>query len=189
MKIIDDIGVKLCRTQGEVFSESAAKAACSSAIFIRRFMNSSFALRLDEGGILTEIFDKNIVFEELEYEFGPSDYGKEKYSIEELYWIGYIYRYWCYTREKTSKQVYKIIKPKELRSLYFPYHSLDPVQAIDRILEAKDMGEDDYTKRGVEILRKIIEAKPLNNKTATNLFDTGDRRLESVFKKNGGGAP
>ena len=122
-------------------------------------MNSYFASRLDNGGLVSEVFDSNVVFEELEYEFGASCYGKEKYSTEELYWIGYIYRYWCYTRELTSKQVYKIIKPKELRGLYFPYHSLDPKQAIDRILEAKDIDESDYTKRGVEILRRIIEEK------------------------------
>lgn len=159
MKIIDDIGLRLCRVQGETFSLSKSNAECSSAIFIRRFMNSDFTARLDDGGIVSEIFDPNVVFEEIEYEFGPSNYGKEKYSTEELYWIGYIYRYWCYTREITSKQVYKIIKPKELRGLYFPYHSLDPKQAIDRILEAKNIAEEDYTRRGVEILRRIIEQK------------------------------
>ena len=159
MKLIDDIGIRLCKFQGETFSLSFTKTECSSAIFIRRFMNSYFASRLDNGGLVSEVFDSNVVFEELEYEFGVSCYGKEKYSTEELYWIGYIYRYWCYTRELTSKQVYKIIKPKELRSLYFPYHSLDPKQAIDRILEAKDIDESDYTKRGVEILRRIIEEK------------------------------
>ena len=159
MNIMDDIGIRLCRIQGETFSLSIEKTKCSSAIFIRRFMNSSFASRLDNGGFVTEIFDPEIIFEELEYEYGTSDYGKEKYSTEELYWMGYIYRYWCYSRNLTSKQVYKIVKPKELRGLYFPYHSLDPKQAIDRILEAKDISESDYTKRGVEILRRIIEEK------------------------------
>ena len=157
MNMMDDIGIRLCRIQGETFSLSVGKTKCSSAIFIRRFMNSSFASRLDNGGFVAEIIDPETIFEELEYEYGISDYGKEKYSTEELYWIGYIYRYWCYSRNLTSKQVYKIVKPKELRGLYFPYHSLDPKQAIDRILEAKDISENDYTKRGVEILRRIIE--------------------------------
>ena len=73
--------------------------------------------------------------------------------------MGYLYRYWCYTFEKNSRQVYKIIKPRELRGLYYPYHSLDPAQAIDRILEAKQMREQDFTRRGVEILREIIRRK------------------------------
>ena len=84
-------------------------------------------------------------------------YGKEKYSEAELYWIGYIYRYWSYTYQKTSKQIYKFIKPKELRSLYYPYHSLDPAQAIERILEAKGVDEKDMTARGVEIMREIMK--------------------------------
>lgn len=54
----------------------------------------------------------------------------ERYSANELYWIGYLYRYWAYTRECGSKSVYKIIKPGDLKKLYFPYHSLDPAQAI-----------------------------------------------------------
>lgn len=159
MRVIDDIGLTLCRVQGEIFATSAEKIGCSSAIFIRRYMNSSFASRLDEGGVMSELFDIDVVFEELEHEFGPSSYGTVKYATEELYWIGYIYRYWCYTRNNMSKHIYKIVKPKELRSLYYPYHSLDPVQAIDRILEAKGVKEEDYTTRGVEILRKIIEEK------------------------------
>ena len=53
-----------------------------------------------------------------------------------MFWIGYIYRYFSYTYQKTSKQVYKIIKPKELRGLFLPYHTMDPAQAIERILEA-----------------------------------------------------
>ena len=72
-----------------------------------------------------------------------------------MYWIGYLYRYWAYTFEKSSKQVFRSIKPEELRELYFPYHSLDPAQAIERILEAKGMEDRDQITRGVEILRRI----------------------------------
>jgi hypothetical protein len=52
--------------------------------------------------------------------------------------------------------MYKIIKPNELKRLYFSYHSLDPAQAIERILESKGISsEDDMISRGVEILRRI----------------------------------
>ncbi|MBQ1552456.1 MAG: hypothetical protein IIZ66_02820, partial [Clostridia bacterium] len=64
-------------------------------------------------------------------------------------------RYWCYTYEKTSRQVYRIIKPTELRELFYPYHTLDVAAAVERILEAKNGREEDLTKRGVEILRRI----------------------------------
>ena len=120
-------------------------------------MNSQVAQRMDLGGFLFEACDVNQIFQEIETEFGKSSYGKEKYSEAELYWIGYMYRYWSYTYQKTSKQVYKIIKPKELRGLYYPYHSLDPAQAIERILEAKGDNEKDLTARGVKIMRKLMK--------------------------------
>lgn len=49
------------------------------------------------------------------------------------------------------------MKPKNLRKLYYPYHSLDPAQAIERILEGSKSQEDDYTEKGVKILREILE--------------------------------
>ena len=54
-------------------------------------------------------------------------------------------------------QVYKIIKPKELRGLFLPYHTMDPAQAIERILEAKGILLDDEAelKRQYEIFRRI----------------------------------
>ena len=75
-----------------------------------------------------------------------------------MHWIGYIYRYWAYTYEKSSKQLFKYIKPDELRALYFPYHSLDPAQAIERIIESKGTDIGDQIAKGVEIMR-IVRAK------------------------------
>ena len=168
MNNFDDIGLKLCRFQGTLFLLSAEKVACSSAVFIRRFMNSGYAARLDRNGIISEILNEESAFEEIETEYGKSNYGSEMYRSEELYWMGYIYRYWCYTKGKSSKEAYKVIKPGELRGLYLPYHSLDPAQAIERILEAKGLNEEDYTKRGVEIMRRIISEKTGNIRLANN---------------------
>ena len=82
-------------------------------------------------------------------------HGQIKYGTEEMYWIGYIYRYWAYTYEKSSKQLFKTVKPDELRKLYYPYHSLDPSQAVERILEAKGVSDKDEIARGVEIMRRV----------------------------------
>lgn len=166
MRKIDEIGLKLCKMQADVFSASIAATYCSSPIFLRRFMNSQVAQRMDVGGFLFEACDINQIFEEIEVEFGQSFYGKEKYSKEEMYWMGYVYRYWCYTYQKTSKQIYKFIKPKELRNLYYPYHSLDPSQAIERILESKGADEKNFTTRGVAIMRNIMKRKLVNSPMA-----------------------
>lgn len=156
MRRIDETGLKLCKIQAEVFERSVSKEMCSSLIFIRRFMNSQVAQRMDTGGFLFESCDANQIFDELNVQFGVSSYGKEKFHESELYWIGYIYRYWSYTHQKSSKQLYRFIKPKELRSLYYPYHSLDPSQAIERIEEAKNI-DDDMIKKGVKIMREIMK--------------------------------
>lgn len=156
MKKMDETGLKLCKIQAEVFAASLKETDCSSPIFIRRFMNSHIAHRMDLSGFLFEACDISQIFEEINVQFGETSYGQEKYTENELYWIGYIYRYWAYTHEKTSKQIYKIIKPKELRDLYYPYHSLDPAQAIERIMEAKGLCEGDFTSRGVKIMRSIM---------------------------------
>ena len=155
MKTMDEAGLKLCRAQAELFVSSITMTTCSSAVFLRRFMNSSVAKRMDNGSFLFESSTDQSVLAEIEEEFGKTDYGKVKFSENELYWIGYLYRYWCYTYEKSSKQVYRIIKPTELRGLFFPYHSLDTGAAIERILEAKNSREEDMTERGVEILRRL----------------------------------
>lgn len=89
----------------------------------------------------------------IEEEYGASKYGSVKYNLNELYWIGYLYRYFSYTYNMSSIQVYKIVKPKELRGLYLPYHTLDPSQAIERILGSKNLLLDE--KRIRETVRNI----------------------------------
>ena len=155
MKKMDSYGLKLCKFQAELFQKSMSETDCGSKIFIRRFMYSDVAKRMDKEGFLYGAFDIIDALNEIEIEFGPSTYGKEKFNGEELYWTGYIYRYWSYITGQSSKQIYKIIKPDELKKLYFPYHSLDPEQAIERIKESKGIVDVDDITRGVEILRKV----------------------------------
>lgn len=159
MKKIDNYGLKLCNFQAELFQKSLTETKCSSKIFIRRFMLSDLAKRMDKNGFLFDATDHSDALHELEAQYGPSDYGKFKFGREEIYWTGYIYRYWTYTSGKSSKQIYHFIKPEELQKLYFPYHSLDPEAAIERIKESKGFYDIDEINRGVEILRKVRERK------------------------------
>ena len=129
MRQMDHYGLRMCKYQGELFLTSLEAVSCSSPVFLRRFMYSGVAQRMDSGGFLFESLDVAGAIEEIEEQFGKSEYGKRKYGREEIYWMGYLYRYWAYTRECSSRNVYRIMKPDELRGLYFPYHSLDPAQA------------------------------------------------------------
>lgn len=118
MKKIDEEGLKLCSLQADIFAMSIEVTECSSPIFIRRFMNSQVAARMDHRGFLLEASDDVSILDEVETQYGITSYGKERYNREELYWMGYLYRYWSYTYEKSSKHIYKQMKAKELRMLY-----------------------------------------------------------------------
>ena len=142
MRKISKDGVILCTLQAETFEKSVEKMDTSSEIFIRRFMKSEIAKRFDNESILESNIQANDILELINEEYGISNYGSVKYTKNEMFWIGYIYRYFAFTYNMTSAQIYKIVKPKELRDLFLPYHTMDPAQAIERILEAKGMLTD-----------------------------------------------
>lgn len=161
MKKIDKDGLLLCDLQARAFSRAVDETDVSSEIFMRRFMNSKIAKDMDNEAILqTNIYEKDIL-DMVEEQYGESKYGSVKYTHNEMFWIGYLYRYFCYTRELSSTQVYKIVKPKELRGLFLAYHTLDPSQAIERILEAKGLlyDEEAELKRQYEIYKRIRSEK------------------------------
>lgn len=157
MKKITKDGLLLCNLQAETFEKSVDKMDTSSEIFIRRFMKSEIAKRLDNASVLESNIQANDILELINEEYGVSHYGSVKYTKNEIYWIGYIYRYFAFTYDMTSAQVYKMVKPKELRGLFLPYHTMDPAQAIERILEAKGMltGETEELQHQYEIFKRI----------------------------------
>lgn len=159
MKKIDKDGLILCELQAKAFENSIDKMDSSSEIFIRRFMKSKIAQKLDDASILESNMQANDILQLVDEEYGVTNYGSVKYTRNEMYWIGYIYRYFAITYEMTSSQVYKIVKPKELRGLFLPYHTLDPAQAIERIMEAKGrvQNEDYELERQYKIFKMIRE--------------------------------
>ena len=157
MKKISKDGLLLCKLQAEAFEKSVDKMGTSSEIFIRRFMKSEIAKRLDNESVLESNIQANDILELINEEYGISNYGSVKYTKNEIYWIGYIYRYFAFTYDMTSAQVYKVVKPKELRELFLPYHTMDPSQAIERILESKGMLNEDEEEleRQYRIFKRI----------------------------------
>ncbi|TDP47704.1 antitoxin [Aminicella lysinilytica] len=164
MKKMDKDGLLLCELQAQTFELSVESTQVSSEIFIRRFMNSKIAKTIDCTAILETTMQPTDLLCEIEKQYGESQYGSVKFTKNEMYWIGYLYRYFAYTYEYSSVQVYKIIKGKELREQYLAYHTMDTAQAIERVLEAKGVmsDEDSEIKRQYEIFRKIRNAKNEN---------------------------
>lgn len=158
MRKIDSIGLLLCDLQGEAFERSIELTETSSEIFMRRFMYSKTVKMLDDETIISSNMQAKDIVEMVTEEYKASKYGSVKYSREEMYWIGYLYRYFSYTYNKSSKQVYKIVKPKELRKLYPAYHTLGVDQAIERILEAKGINpQENELERQYAIFKRIRE--------------------------------
>lgn len=157
MREMDKDGLLLCDLQALAFELSVEKTTTSSEIFMRRFMNSEIVKLIDNDSILQQNIQPQDIIDLVEEEYKASKYGSVKYTKNEMYWIGYLYRYFSYTYELSSKKVYKIVKPKELRGLFLPYHTLSPAQAIERILEAKGMtfNSEDELRRQFEIYKRI----------------------------------
>lgn len=163
MKKMNKDGLLLCELQAQAFELSVEETQVSSEIFIRRFMNSEIVKMIDRETILETTIQPKDLLREIEEQYGASHYGSVKYTKNEMYWIGYLYRYFSYTYEYSSVQVYKIVKGKELRELFLAYHTMDVAQAIERILEAKELirNDDDEIKRQYEIFCKIRNEKLL----------------------------
>ncbi len=158
MREIDSQGLEECRFQAAAFEQSLKYAACGSAVFVRRFMHSAVANRFDRGGFPFEACSVETVFAEIEEEYGETTYGSVKFDADVLYWMGYVYRYWAYTFGMPSAQIYRICGAREMAGMYYAYHSLDPAQAIERILEAKGIdSEEDVVAKGVKLLRELRE--------------------------------
>ena len=157
MKAIDKDGLLLCDLQAKAFELSVDKTESGSAVFVRRFMNSQVAKWMDNGGILTSNTQPADLLDLIEEQYGSSEYGSIKYTHNEMFWIGYIYRFFAYTYERSSASVYREVKPKELRDLFLPYHTLDPAQAIERILESRgqEANQENDIIRQYQIFRKI----------------------------------
>lgn len=147
----------LCELQGRIFETSVEDYETSSAIFVRRFMNSDYAARMDRSGFIEVPTDEQDAFASLDTQYGSSTYGSVLFLPEEMFWIGYIYRYWVCSCGISSRAVYKIANVHEIHSVYYAYHTLDPLQAIQRLMEAKGVSfsEEEEIAKGVKILRML----------------------------------
>ena len=186
---LDRDGLSLCKIQGELFEKSITNVSTSSSIFIRRFMNSEIAKTFDSKDFLNDTISINGIYKELDAQFGKSKYGSTKFNGEVLFWIGYIYRYFSYTYDLSSKQVYKIIKPDELNEMYYVYHTFDCANAIERILEEKGIcfDEDKLNDKLLSLIRnKAYENNiSFNDSKANNYLFKGNNK--TIFLKEAGG--
>ena len=157
MRKIDRDGLLLCDIQAELFEQSVSVLDMSSEIFVRRFMHSRVACELDSKAFLDDTKTNQYIFDSLDEQYGKTSYGSVKYHRDVMYWAGYLYRYFAYTYEISSKQAYKYLPLKDVAGSYLAYHTLDVSLAIERLLEAKGItfDMDELNRRAVAMLREI----------------------------------
>ena len=174
MRTIDRDGKRLCDIQAELFEQSINSLDISSEVFVRRFMNSNVVKQLDDLSFLYDTKTIADIYLELDEQYGKSNYGSIKYHHNAMYWAGYLYRYFAYTYEITSKQAYKLLPLKEIISTFEPYHTLDVSEAIYRLLEAKKMtfDEDKLEERKLSIMRHVRAANKLKLVKLTEEYKT-----------------
>ena len=135
MKPLDSFDIKLCQMQGRIFEESVKRTNYSSPIFIRRFMFSKIAKSFDDKSYLFQSITPDETYDLLDEEFGKSEYGKTKYSEDQMFWIGYIYRCIAIKYNLASKVVYNLFNAREIVKYYNIGHTFDIVQAAERMME------------------------------------------------------
>ena len=59
----------------------------------------------------------------------------EVYSKDVIYWIGYIYRYWYYYTEESSKAIYNQAPVETMKRNYLMFHTMAPEVAIEDLRE------------------------------------------------------
>lgn len=160
---LDTNGLRLCKYQGDLFERSLSKFDCSSPVFIRRFIKSKLVDKLDlnESSYISLSVEEGL--DEIEQQFKKSEYGNEKYSSEEMFWLGYIYRYISYTRNISTKIAFKLFDYKLLRKKFFVYHTQSPEWVIQNLLEAKDFDEYVFDKNS-RIKQMMINQKRFDYK-------------------------
>lgn len=134
-KIMTDFDLKLCDVQGRLFVLSATNGYGSEK-FVKSFMKSETAKELDSSYNCKQCFGEEYLFDEAIERVGNIfNELDEIYPSECIYWIGYIYRYWHYHTNESSKEIYKQAPVKVMKQNYEKLYLMTPEEVIELFKE------------------------------------------------------
>ena len=128
-----DFDLKVCDIQGRLF-ELSVKNGYDSKKFIESFMNSETAKQLDSDYNFLQWAGEEYILDQLTDEKEIIQNGNT-YDLNTIYWMGYIYRYWHYHYNETSKEIYKQANAEAMKRNYLIFHTFDPIVAIEDLKE------------------------------------------------------
>lgn len=132
---MNPIESKLCDIQGRLFELSVEKGY-DSELFVKNFMLSKVAEDLDSSYNRMQWAGEEYLLEEVADECGSAlEKNGKVVTKDEIYWMGYIYRYWHYYKCENSKQIYKQAPYERMRINYLMFHTMAPEMAIDDLIE------------------------------------------------------
>lgn len=132
----------LADMQGKLF-ELSGDAGYDSECFIKFFMTSSIAAKLDSEFDFLQWAGKEYIFEKIKEESG--NYlikNKSVYDRETLFWIGYIYRLWNFYTNESSKSIYKKAPAQKMNICYLNCHTMSVELAIETLLTTHGAGSN-----------------------------------------------
>ena len=124
---------QLCDIQGRLF-ELSLKKNLDSADFIEKYMNSQTCGYFDLPYDRHQWAGEEYILEEFLDETYVKPVG-ESYHIDELYWAGYIYRYWHFLTGENSPQIYEQANAQRMKECFLGFHTMDAVMAIEDLKE------------------------------------------------------
>ena len=122
--------LQLCNIQGKLFENSLKKGFASES-FISQFMRSKCAADYDMSYNRLQWLGEEYIMEELIDECGDRLVPGEQYSKDQMFWIGYTYRYWHFLTGESSKKIVSQVPAKVMRRGYAGFHTEDMTLAIE----------------------------------------------------------
>lgn len=184
MRKLDFNEYKICQMLASIFESSIEQANFSSPMFIRRFMNSEFSILFQNKSYLTLSISADEIFDELNNKYKEST-KNPLYTKGEMYWIGYIYPALSFLYELSFKQVYKMFSAKEIVKYYNIYHTFGIEEAAIRMMENIGYVKEDYTLKGLAILKRLYNLEKLENLIGSNIsMNNYDNTNNVTFESN-----
>ena len=126
---------QLCDIQGRLFELSAYRGIASKD-FVTKYMTSKTCEHYDAPYHRLQWCGEEYLLDELSDEYishGVPFPKGEVYTRDELYWMGYLYRYWHFLKKEPSRAIYRQAPVGMLKKVYPGFHTLDESMAIENL--------------------------------------------------------
>ncbi|MDR1954721.1 MAG: hypothetical protein LBP82_02055 [Candidatus Methanoplasma sp.] len=143
----DPLKLQLCDIQGRLFELSLREGFASEG-FIKTFMGSRCAADYDADYDRLQWMGEEYIMSELIEECGGKLVPGEQYSRDEMYWIGYTYRYWHFLTGESSKKILSQAPVRIMKQGYAGFHTEDVSMAIEDLKQLAESRKPPRTRHG-----------------------------------------